>query len=92
VRPLPKEEVQEVDTLFADEQRNIVLAFLDLLFLDVARARDHGLADYNTMRIAYGLSAVTTFNEKNSKNWRAAPVGLARISAIIWLEGAFSKL
>jgi hypothetical protein len=55
--------MQEVDPLFTDEQRNIVPFFIDLLSLDVARAQDHGLADYNTMRVAYGLPAVTTFSE-----------------------------
>jgi peroxidase len=63
LKGLSVEEIQEVDTLFSDEQRNSVLAFVDLLSFDVARARDHGLADYNTMRVAYGLSAVTTFSE-----------------------------
>jgi hypothetical protein len=63
LKGLSVEEMQEVDTLFADEQRNIVVAFLDLMSLDVARARDHGLADYNTMRVAYGLAAVTTFSQ-----------------------------
>jgi hypothetical protein len=66
LKGLSVEESQEVDTLFADEQRNVVLFFIDLMSIDVARARDHGLADYNTMRVAYGLPAVTTFSQITS--------------------------
>jgi hypothetical protein len=34
---------------------------MDLSAIDIQRGRDHGLADYNSVRVAYGHSAVTSF-------------------------------
>src|SRR6476660_3356332 len=34
---------------------------MDLAAIDIQRARDHGLADYHTMRQDFGLAKVTTF-------------------------------
>jgi hypothetical protein len=39
---------------------------LDLASLNIQRGRDHGLADYNTMRAAYGLPRVTSFAQITS--------------------------
>jgi hypothetical protein len=39
---------------------------LDLASLNIARGRDHGLADYNSMRAAYGLPRVSDFSEITS--------------------------
>jgi hypothetical protein len=59
---------QEVDSLVVDELRNMLfgapgLGGLDLATLNIQRGRDHGLADYNTVRAAYGLPKVTSFAE-----------------------------
>jgi hypothetical protein len=39
---------------------------LDLASLNIQRGRDHGLADYNTMRAAYGLPRVSSFSQITS--------------------------
>jgi len=39
---------------------------LDLVALNIQRGRDHGLSDYNSTRVAYGLKAVTLFSEITS--------------------------
>src|SRR5262249_40926190 len=38
----------------------------DLASLNIQRGRDHGLADYNTTRAAYGLPKVTSFAQITS--------------------------
>lgn len=62
---------QEVDVYVDDAVRNFLFGppgagGLDLAALNIQRGRDHGLADYNTMRAAYGLPRVTTFNQITS--------------------------
>jgi len=39
---------------------------LDLASLDIQRGRDHGVADYNTMRTDFGLPRVTSFAQISS--------------------------
>ena len=41
---------------------------LDLASLNIQRARDHGIPDYNTLRAAYGLSKVTNFAQITSNS------------------------
>jgi hypothetical protein len=64
LRGLSIELQEEVDPLVVDNLRNIVIPGvidIDLLAGDIQRGRDHGLADYNTMRAAYGLPNADSF-------------------------------
>ena len=59
---------QEVDLLLIDDIRNFLFGApgqggFDLAALNIQRGRDHGLADYNTTRAAYGLPRVRTFSD-----------------------------
>jgi len=62
---------QEVDVLLDDAVRNFLFGppgagGLDLAALNIQRGRDHGLADYNTMRASFGLPKVTSFSQITS--------------------------
>ncbi len=62
---------QEDDNQIVDGLRNFLFGDpgqggLDLASLNIQRGRDHGLADYNTVRQAYGLSPVTEFSQISS--------------------------
>lgn len=62
---------QEIDTKIIDDVRNFLFGppgagGLDLASLNIQRGRDHGLADYNTVRAAYGLPRVTSFDQITS--------------------------
>jgi hypothetical protein len=56
---------QEVDTRAVDEVRNLLFAThtqgFDLLAFNIQRGRDHGLPDYNSVRVAMGLPRANTF-------------------------------
>ncbi len=61
----------EIDTQVVDELRNFLFGApgqggLDLVALNIQRGRDHGLADYNSLRAAMGLSKVTSFSQITS--------------------------
>ncbi|CAB5035242.1 unannotated protein [freshwater metagenome] len=62
---------QEVDLKIVDDVRNFLFGppgsgGFDLAALNIQRGRDHGLADYNTVRAAYGLQRVTSFAQISS--------------------------
>lgn len=63
---LASDDSQEVDPQIVDGLRNFLFGppgagGLDLASLNIQRGRDHGLADYNDTRAAYGLPKVKTF-------------------------------
>lgn len=63
--------MEEMDNRLVDSLRNFLFGQpgqggLDLASLNIQRGRDHGLADYNTARAAYGLPRVTSFSQITS--------------------------
>jgi len=65
---LASDRAQEIDNQVVGSVRNFLFGppgsgGLDLASLNIQRGRDHGLADYNTARAAYGLPKVTSFAE-----------------------------
>lgn len=68
---LASDNAQEVDTKIVGGLRNFLFGApgqggLDLAALNIQRGRDHGLADYNTTRAAYGLPRVKSFADITS--------------------------
>ncbi|MFK8115201.1 MAG: peroxidase family protein, partial [Rubripirellula sp.] len=62
---------QEIDLAVVDSLRNFLFGppgagGLDLVSLNIQRGRDHGLADYNSTRQAYGLDPVESFADITS--------------------------
>ncbi|MCB1236960.1 MAG: peroxidase, partial [Verrucomicrobiae bacterium] len=71
LRGLAARRAQEIDTRLIDEVRNFLFGppgagGFDLASLNIQRGRDHGIADYNQVRVDYGLSPVTSFDEISS--------------------------
>jgi peroxidase len=62
---------EELDNQIVDSLRNFLFGQpgqggFDLASLNIQRGRDHGLADYNSTRAAYGLPRVTGFAQISS--------------------------
>ena len=62
---------QEIDLQVIDGLRNFLFGppgagGLDLVSLNIQRGRDHGLSDYNSTRVAYGLDAYDSFADLTS--------------------------
>ncbi len=65
---LASDPASELDDQIVGSLRNFLFGppgagGLDLASLNIQRGRDHGLADYNTARAAYGLPRVTSFGQ-----------------------------
>ena len=65
---LASDRAQEIDTKVVDDVRNFLFGLpgqggFDLASLNIQRGRDHGLADYNSVRAAYGLPRLTSFEQ-----------------------------
>jgi hypothetical protein len=68
LKGLAADQQQQVDMHLVDDVRNFLFGEpipggFDLASLNIQRGRDHGLPDYNTVRVAFGLPAVTSFSE-----------------------------
>jgi hypothetical protein len=68
---LASDLAQEIYPNVIDDVRDCLFAApgqggFDLVSLNIQRGRDHGLADYNTVRVAYGLPKVSSFAEITS--------------------------
>lgn len=68
LRGLASQQANEVDTQAVESVRSFLfgdpsVGGLDLIAMNLQRGRDHGLADYNTIRKEYGLKKVTTFEQ-----------------------------
>ena len=73
LRGLAFQNAQQVDMRLNSGIRNFLFSNqassptgFDLAALNIQRGRDHGLADYNSLRISYGLSPVNDFGEISS--------------------------
>jgi peroxidase len=68
---LASTQSQEFDVQLVDSLRNFLFGQpgqggFDLASLNIQRGRDHGLADYNSVREAYGLARVESFADISS--------------------------
>ncbi len=66
LRGLAAKGAQEIDPFVIDDVRNFLFGppgsgGFDLASLNIQRGRDHGIADYNSLRVAYGLPAKSSF-------------------------------
>ena len=71
LRGLARQQAQTIDVRLVDDVRNLLFGApggpgRDLAALNIQRGRDHGLPDYNTVRMAYGLPPAATFADISS--------------------------
>jgi len=68
LRGLGAQVCQQIDVFVVDDVRNFLFGTpgqggFDLAALNIQRGRDHGIADYNAVRLALGLSIKSAFSE-----------------------------
>ncbi len=71
LRGLASQHAQTVDIFVVDDVRNFLFGApgsggFDLASLNLQRGRDHGLASYNDIRVAFGRPAVVNFSDINT--------------------------
>ena len=71
LRGLALQTCQQIDVQIVDDVRNFLFGppgsgGFDLAALNLQRGRDHGLPDYNTVRVAMGLDPKSSFAEVTS--------------------------
>lgn len=71
LKGLSSQVMQRIDNMVIDDLRNFLFGppgagGLDLASLNIQRGRDHGLPDYNTVRVHYGLAPVSSFADISS--------------------------
>lgn len=64
---------QDIDAFIIDDVRNFLFGppgagGFDLVSLNIQRGRDHGLPDYNDVRLAYGLNRIESFMDLTGGN------------------------
>ena len=81
LKGLSSQVMQRIDNMVIDDLRNFLFGppgagGLDLASLNIQRGRDHGIPDYNTVRIHYGLAPAASFADVSSD-----PVVQSRLAA-----------
>jgi hypothetical protein len=81
LRGLAAQQMQNVDARVVDDVRNFLFGppgsgGFDLVALNIQRGRDHGLSDYNTVRLALGLPPAADFDDITSDSNLAAELAL----------------
>ena len=71
LRGLAAQLAQQVDPLVVNQARNMLVRapdgpVFDLAALNIQRGRDHGVGDYNTVRLSYGLAPVESLADISS--------------------------
>jgi peroxidase len=92
---LASDNANKTDTQIVDDIRNFLFGppgsgGLDLASLNIQRGRDHGLADYNAVRKAYGLPQVRTFADitRNVELQNALKAAYGDVNNIdLWVGG-----
>ncbi len=92
LKGLASDQQQEVDMHMVDDVRNFLFGEpipggFDLASLNIQRGRDHGLPDYNSIRVAFGLPAAASFADITSD-----PAGPSRAASAVWHGGPHRRL
>ncbi len=71
IRGLFANKQETIDEKIVDAARNFLFGApgsggMDLAALNIQRGRDHGIADFNTVRQGLGMSPITSFNQISS--------------------------